>query len=83
MVDSSTGEKMFSSFSVELSCQACKDAGKSADCKHMLHLVPDWQSSTKHIRLKTIMQDRPDLIQSNMLHNPRQYARRTPFTTNH
>jgi hypothetical protein len=32
----------------------------------MLHLVPAWQSSQKHIRLKTIMQDRPDLIQSEL-----------------
>jgi hypothetical protein len=32
----------------------------------MLHLVPAWQSSQKHVRLKTIMQDRPDLIQSEL-----------------
>jgi hypothetical protein len=32
----------------------------------MLHLVPAWQSSQKHIRLKTIMQDKPDLIQSEL-----------------
>jgi hypothetical protein len=25
----------------------------------MLHLVPRWQSSDKHVKLKTIMQDRP------------------------
>jgi hypothetical protein len=49
-------EPMFTSFSVELACEACKEAGKSADCKHMLHLVPSWQSSSKHIKLKTIMQ---------------------------
>lgn len=33
--------------------------GKSVDCKHMLHLVPNWQSSSKHIKLKTIMQASP------------------------
>ena len=32
----------------------------------MLHLVPRWQSSERHIRLKTIMQDRPDLIESEL-----------------
>lgn len=66
MRDSLTGEPMFSTFCVELACAACKDAGKQASCKHMLHLVPSWQSSEKHIRLKTIMQDRPDLIQSEL-----------------
>jgi hypothetical protein len=66
MKDPTTMEPMFSTFCVELSCQACKDAGKHVDCKHMLHLVPAWQSSQKHIRLKTIMQDRPDLIQSEL-----------------
>lgn len=43
-----------------------QDEGKQVDCKHMLHLVPAWQSSQKHVRLKTIMQDRPDLIQSEL-----------------
>lgn len=36
------------------------------ECVHMLHLVPSWQSGEKHRRLKTIMQDRPDLIQSEL-----------------
>jgi hypothetical protein len=66
MKDPTTLEPMFSTFCIELACQACKDAGKQVDCKHMLHLVPAWQSSQKHIRLKTIMQDRPDLIQSEL-----------------
>lgn len=59
-------EPMFTSFKVELACEPCKEAGKAPDCKHMLHLVPNWQSSSKHIRLKTIMGDRPDLIQSEL-----------------
>lgn len=33
---------------------------------HLLHLVPRWQNSERHVRLKTIMQDRPDLIQSEL-----------------
>jgi hypothetical protein len=66
MKDPSTQEPMFSTFCVELACAACKEAGKQVDCKHMLHLVPAWQSSQKHVRLKTIMQDRPDLIQSEL-----------------
>jgi hypothetical protein len=32
----------------------------------MLHLVPQWQSSARHERLKEVMQDRPDLIQSEL-----------------
>jgi hypothetical protein len=32
----------------------------------MLHLVPQWQSSDRHVKLKTIMQDRPDLIESEL-----------------
>lgn len=39
---------------------------KATDCKHMLHLVPSWQSSEKHIRLKKVMEDRPDLIASEL-----------------
>jgi hypothetical protein len=32
----------------------------------MLHLVPQWQSSVRHERLKEVMADRPDLIQSEL-----------------
>ena len=32
----------------------------------MLHLVPRWQSSARHERLKAVMSDRPDLIQSEL-----------------
>jgi hypothetical protein len=32
----------------------------------MLHVVPSWQSAAKHVRLKHIMADRPDLIESEL-----------------
>ena len=61
-----TQEPIFKTFSVELACSKCKEDGKATECKHMLHLVPSWQSSDKHVRLKTVMQDRPDLIASEL-----------------
>jgi hypothetical protein len=66
MKDASTGRAMFHSIQIQLACAACIDDGKAASCQHMLHLVPRWQSSERHIRLKTIMQDRPDLIESEL-----------------
>ena len=33
---------------------------------YRLHLVPQWQSSARHERLKAVMSDRPDLIQSEL-----------------
>lgn len=64
--DAISGAPIFLSMSVELACQHCKDEGKAPECKHLLHLVPRWQSSSRHERLKTIMSDRPDLIQSEL-----------------
>lgn len=64
--DDVTGAPIFLSLCVELACQHCKDIGKAPECKHLLHLVPRWQSSSRHERLKTIMSDRPDLIQSEL-----------------
>ena len=32
----------------------------------MLHLVPQWQSAERHRNLKVMMQDRPDLIKSEL-----------------
>ena len=66
MRDKSTGQPMFTCLSVQLACEKCRDNGKAAECIHLLHLVPRWQSGERHMRLKTIMQDRPDLIQSEL-----------------
>lgn len=66
MKDPVTTLPIFSQLQVVLACHACRDKGESAQCRHMLHLVPQWQSSIRHERLKTVMADRPDLIQSEL-----------------
>ena len=66
MRDRVTNQPMFTTLSVTLACSKCKENGKAAECPHMLHLVPRWQSGDRHIKLKTIMQDRPDLIESEL-----------------
>ena len=66
MRDKNTNLPMFTTLSVTLACNKCREDGKSAECPHMLHLVPRWQSGDRHIKLKTIMQDRPDLIESEL-----------------
>jgi hypothetical protein len=66
MRDKITNLPLFSVLSVTLACAKCREEGKAGDCPHMLHLVPRWQSGDRHIKLKTIMQDRPDLIESEL-----------------
>jgi hypothetical protein len=66
MRDKTTNLPLFSTLSVTLACNACRENGKAAECPHMLHLVPRWQSGERHIKLKTVMQDRPDLIESEL-----------------
>lgn len=56
--DPVTGEPVFKTFQVELVCKKCKEENKGHDCPHMLHLVPRWQSSQKHERIKLVMQVR-------------------------
>ena len=56
MRDKITGLPLFTSISVQLACRKCIEEGKAAACVHMLHLVPRWQSSDRHVKLKTIMQ---------------------------
>ena len=56
MRDKTTGLPLFTSLSIQLACKQCIDEGKAAQCVHMLHLVPRWQSSDRHVKLKTIMQ---------------------------
>ena len=57
---------IFAQLQVSLACTACREIGMAGQCKHMLHLVPQWQSSIRHERLKAVMADRPDLIQSEL-----------------
>lgn len=64
--DRVTNDPIFTVMSVELACAACKASGKAADCVHMLHLVPRWQARGRHEMLKVVMQDRPDLIESEL-----------------
>lgn len=66
MVDPSTDRPLFVCRCIELCCAACKEEGKTAECNHLLHLVPSWQSEERHRKLKIMMQDRPDLIQSEL-----------------
>jgi hypothetical protein len=66
MRDKVTNLPLFSVLSVTLACAKCREEGKAADCAHMLHLVPRWQSGDRHVKLKTVMQDRPDLIESEL-----------------
>jgi hypothetical protein len=66
MIDPSTDRPLFATRCIELCCERCKAEGKSHECVHMLHLVPSWQSAERHRKLKIMMQDRPDLIQSEL-----------------
>lgn len=66
MLDPATDRPLFASRSIELACERCKEEGKAESCVHLLHLVPSWQSAERHRKLKVIMQDRPDLIQSEL-----------------
>ena len=66
MRDKTTNLPLFTTLSVTLACDACREEGKAAECPHMLHLVPRWQSGDRHMKLKTVMQDRPDLIESEL-----------------
>ena len=64
--DPVSGLPIFAQLQVSLACASCKELGLAGQCKHMLHLVPQWQSSVRHERLKAVMADRPDLIQSEL-----------------
>ena len=64
--DQVTSLPIFAQLQVTLACEQCKEDGKAGQCKHMLHLVPQWQSSARHERLRAVMCDRPDLIQSEL-----------------
>lgn len=65
-VDPGTNQPLFKSVQIQLACQKCIDAERGHECTHNMHLIPAWHTEDKHDRLKTIMSDRPDLINSEM-----------------
>lgn len=67
MKDQVTNQPMFVCLKITLACPSCVEQGKSAECVHMYHLVPRWQSADRHIKLKTVMEDRGDLINSELM----------------
>ena len=67
MRDPVTNMPLFVCLNITLACQECIDNGKSHECVHKYHLVPRWQSADRHMKLKTIMEDRGDLINSELM----------------
>ena len=59
MHDPATDRPLFVTRCIELCCEKCKEEGRQAECNHLLHLVPSWQSEERHRKLKVMMQDRP------------------------
>ena len=55
MIDPATSRPLFTTRCIELCCEKCKEEGKSAECVHMLHLVPSWQSEERHRKLKIMV----------------------------
>lgn len=66
MRNKTTGAPLFNIYQVQLACDSCIEKGQASQCVHRLHLIPRWQSSDRHELLKTVMQDRPDLIESEL-----------------
>ena len=66
MRNKTTGTPLFNIYQVQLACDSCIEKGQASQCVHRLHLIPRWQSSDRHELLKTVMQDRPDLIESEL-----------------
>lgn len=64
--DPTTNATFFTVLQIELCCPKCKENGKAAECIHMLHLIPRWQSASRHSMLRVIMEDRPDLVVSEL-----------------
>jgi hypothetical protein len=42
-IDPISNLPIFKAIQIQLACQACQDAEKTSECKHLLHLVPRWQ----------------------------------------
>ena len=53
--DPITGLPVFAQLQVALACVACREAGMAGGCRHMLHLVPAWQSSARYVAIYSMM----------------------------
>lgn len=56
------GELLFAVKRIFLACDACKEAGKAAQCNHNAYLLPNWSSPRKRRIINCIMQGQEDLL---------------------
>ena len=49
-----TGESIFNTLRIGLSCERCKAMNKASECTHMKHLIPSWKSASKFDMVKAV-----------------------------
>lgn len=57
------GESFFRTIKVSLVCDACREAGKGAECTHNQDLIPPWKSAAKLDLVRALYDDQTDLMQ--------------------
>lgn len=57
-----TGKPFFKSFMFYMACEACRLTDNPAGCTHLKNLIPPWQSSSKHEKIKALMSDQQELL---------------------
>ena len=57
-----TGDSIFNTLRIGLSCERCKAMNKASECTHMKHLIPSWKSASKFDMVKAVYGDRKDLL---------------------
>jgi len=56
------GDPFFVQHSFVMACDRCQADGTPEKCTHMFHSLPPWQSERKHLKIRAMMADQPELL---------------------
>ena len=56
------GDPFFVTHTFVMACDQCQADGTPEKCTHMFHSLPPWQSERKHLKIRAMMADQPELL---------------------
>jgi hypothetical protein len=56
------GDDFFVQHTFVMACDQCQADGTPEKCTHMFHALPPWQSERKHLKIRAMMADQPELL---------------------
>lgn len=66
-LDPITKKTFYKTFFIHRACDACREAGTGYDCDHNTDVIPPWQSSERHKKIRQMMEGNREEYEAEMM----------------